>query len=594
MKSQFMKRCLVAFSLLAVLGIVVACQKEDDTSGLIEVIAEPMNGAKVLVNGSTGSWVDGDAIRINDEVATVQHRNGSAYISATSQSVNRAVYPASLYDGSLTSDAVTLSFPKIYHYRTDDSGHQLLELPMAACSQSGSQLKFYHLTGALYIKITNTSAYDLHLQSITLFSNSYQLSGSRSIDFSKFVDTCSDGNRGMLPRTGISGDDKKVTMVFDNGYLLTAGSDPVYVMLPIMPVDTDNRFSVQIKSYKEGESESYQNSRTQSESGDHSLSRNQLGYVPMDVDNTETCQVFERSGNYYLISSPFEFELMVQFVNNGSFANKYFRIDEDLDMNGITVFPMHSFGGILEGYGHTISNLTIQSVNSSENNYCALFDIYNGGTVANLTLDNLVLKHNGNIGSTEYLFLGGIYAKSAVSISISNCSVIFGAINLTGSIEGYLYFGGIIGEASSTITINNCYVTTDYFSSSTSSMLYWGGLIGRSLNKTTTTINNSSWHGSSMSIDAARRVTLGGFVGYKADGSLFVSDCNVEGSVTAEVPVNKYYYLGSVVGQYYSVGENSITGTRSFTANIKETASNYYTEISLPDYNYSLKRDNNP
>lgn len=130
-----MKKTHILATLLALLTLA-GCEKVDDgVDGMVEIFAESMSGGKVLLDGANSTWVTGDQIRLNGTTATVTRRDDRAYISSDGLAdVNRAVYPASLVGSSLTSNTVSIEFPRYYHYRTGDGGQQVLDLPMAAYS----------------------------------------------------------------------------------------------------------------------------------------------------------------------------------------------------------------------------------------------------------------------------------------------------------------------------------------------------------------------------------------------------------------------------------------------------------------------------
>ncbi len=267
--------CLLQLFAVCTILLFSCTKEESDGNGMIEIFAERMgNGSKVLLDGAHSSWVDGDSIRINSDKVVVERINDHAYIRyAAPLSINRAVYPALLASGNLSSDNVTITFPAYYHYRTDGSGHQLLDLPMAARSEDDDPMQFKHLTGALYITVTNTAAVPLTLQSVTIQSNIYQLNGTRSIDLSDL------DNIGSVFTT--DADLKTVTLVFDTGYTLSANAS-IKVMIPIMPVggNGNNIFTIKVRSTSAGQANFYLNSRKQPSGSDHALARNQLGYAP--------------------------------------------------------------------------------------------------------------------------------------------------------------------------------------------------------------------------------------------------------------------------------------------------------------------------
>lgn len=275
-----MKKTHILATLLALLTLA-GCEKVDDgVDGMVEIFAESMSGGKVLLDGANSTWVSGDQIRLNGTTATVTRRDDRAYISnAALQSTNRALYPASLEVANWGTDNPVVTLPAYYHYRTDDSGHQLLDLPMAAYSNSTTTpLQFKHLTGALYVTVKNTGATPRTLQSVTVKSNKYALNGMLRVALNT-TDLVTSTEGGESRRS--------VTLVFDEEVTLD-NNDSVRVMIPVRPVGSDNNFTIEVKSYASGQQSSYLSSKTQPSGSDHSLARNELGYAPMDIPVGET------------------------------------------------------------------------------------------------------------------------------------------------------------------------------------------------------------------------------------------------------------------------------------------------------------------
>ena len=104
-----------------------------------------------------------------------------------------------------------------------DGAQQIFDLPMATYSTGDNPLQFKHLTGALYITITNTASVPLTLQSVTVVSTKYRQSGTKSINF-KGIET-------ITATTAGGGEtNRSVTMLFDMEYTL-ANNESVRVMI---------------------------------------------------------------------------------------------------------------------------------------------------------------------------------------------------------------------------------------------------------------------------------------------------------------------------------------------------------------------------
>ncbi len=573
-------RCAYPTLLIALATLFAACQKDNDPQQWVEVTTESYSGAKVVVDGVAATWADGDRLRVNGTTATVSRIDGHAYIEATAVSttgVNRALYPASLSDAALGADAATVSLPAQYRYRTDASGHQLLEIPMAARSEGGKPMHFRHLTGALVFTISNELDRTLTLDHIIVQSNLYSLSGRRNIDFSNITATA--------PADPVQDTDRTVMLIFD-GQTLPAG-DSLSVTIPIAPVDSNNRFTVTVSGHYQGTR--YTFNRAQTGTGDGSLVRNQLGYAttPMNESSTKERPLFKYTlidGGHrakIYIKTPEEFALMAEAISNkwrcpatdsGYHAQDY-HITADIDMQGHTLTPISSFRGEeFNGNGHTISNLTI----IGSNGYCGLFTTIVKPKIKNITLRNTTLKYAGsgdieiaplicrvngatrisncNIDSVSYnitgqtanAIFGGLIAYNNAVITIDSCTVsIQPEITPT---NGSIYFGGIIGDATNNLfTVSNCSVNNNTLSITNNSALYYGGLIGR-VTYTTATIKNSQWNGNNIYLSSnSSTIYAGGMIGRIAGtGYINATLSHVTGSLSISGTAKKKYgyYLG--------------------------------------------------
>lgn len=574
-----MKRIVSFATTLLLLFFTAGCEKIDDGgSGRIEVLVEPMSGnTKVLINGATSTWVDNDSININGTpVAVVRNDNGHAYIDYPSpSSVNRAFYPSSLKVLSLSGDDVTFELPNVYHYRANGSG-QLLELPMAARSEGGNPLKFKHLTGALCIMVKNISSGNLTLQSVTLESDRYRLSGECAVDFSSV--------ESIGAQLGSTALERRVTMVFDTGYTL-ASNATLRVMLPVLPVESTNHFTISVRSYRSGQSTAYLTTQSQTSANDHSLARNYLGYAPIDVNASGSAPVLESVGGAYVVSSPLEFSIMAQAITNGWISeNSNITLLSDIDMTEIPITTIgRTYGGTFDGNNHIVKNLTINSIKNTDNDYwCALFrQINSAAIIRNITLDGLILKHNTYIEGK--LLIGGLAAEYEVDggnsvLTFSGCNLNISNIDIQ-SANGAIYFGGLLGEASSAgshVNFTNCHVSVSNANIVGQTSIWWGGLIAYTASSKTN-IASSSWLGN-VSLSANNNVWVGGLVGRKNSNEFKATNCHVEGSISVSAGgFNRY--LGALIGLYNTPGTTDITGT---TSNISFTLAG--NSVSVDNY----------
>lgn len=555
-------------ALLACMFVPAGCTKEEDhlDDGLIEIFAESMSGnAKVLLDGASSTWVNGDPIRINSDEVNVVKMDGHAYINYPEPpSVNRAVYPASLTTSALTSDVVTLNFPAYYHYRTDGGGHQILELPMAAYSTGNNPLQFKHLTGALYVTVTNSAAVPLTLQSITVSSNAYQLSGNRSIDFRAL--------ESISGRVANSVSELSVTMLFDTGHTLASG-ESVKVMIPVMPVGGvegyKNAFTIGIRAHSVDQSTFYSYNRSQSSGDDHILLRNVLGYAPASITSSdEGNPELDIDNRAYVVRTSMDFVAMMNAIARGVIHDgDSIKIVSDIDMSGITIKTVcpASYYGEINGNNHVIDNLTIESLDlGTEGIVCGLFnDIDAGFNIHDIIFDHLTLK--SQIATTNTLKMGALVSEydnqtsgGHGTIYISNCSINISSTIIEG-VNGNIIFGGIIGAINGGVakhSISNCTVNIAGQSiSAPNKTIRWGGFIGSTAtaetiidksNITTETVLNSKY------------AYIGGFIGNKSGSKLTASRSTSSGHISETVSGTKY--LGSMIG-FYSAIRNIIDTT---------------------------------
>lgn len=549
-----MKKILACMALLACMFVLAGCTKEEDhlDDGLIEIFAESMSGnAKVLLDGASSTWVNGDPIRINSDEVNVVKMDGHAYINYPDPpSVNRAVYPASLTTSALTSDVVTLNFPAYYHYRTDGGGHQILELPMAAYSTDNNPLQFKHLTGALYVTVTNSAAVPLTLQSITVSSSAYQLNGNRSIDFRAL--------ESISGKVAYSASELSVTMLFDTGHILASG-ESVKVMIPVMPVGGvegyKNAFTIGIRAHSTDQSTFYSYSRSQPSGDDHILMRNVLGYAPASITSgDEGNPELDIDDRAYVVRTSMDFVAMMNAIARGVIHdNDSIKIVSDINMSGITIKTINAplYCGKINGNNHVIDSLTIESLDMGNAGvFCGLFKNAGGEfNIHDISFNHLVLK--SQVRTSYALYMGAIIAEyeqeEGGTIYLNNCNVNIASTIIENAGDA-IYFGGLIGSigSSNSHQISNCSINISNQSISCSTTVRWGGIIGAT-GASTTTIENSRVSAVS-SLTAVRHIYAGGLIGYKVSSTLTATGCTTSGTIETSAGGNRY--IGKMIGYY--------------------------------------------
>ena len=243
----------------------------------------------------------------------------------------------------------------------------------------------------------------------------------------------------------------------------------------------------------------------------------------------------------------------LQGVTDNLSANYTFLNDIDCTGINFTTIGMHgssvsSFSGKLDGYNHTISNLTIAYTGATGNNI-GLFGVLDGAEIKNFKIIN------ASISSLYTQNVGGIAGNSSNNSSISN-------ISFSGNVSGFSSVGGIVGSADVT-NINRCSVepgssvistnTGDGFTSIT------GGLIG--ILSGVVSISNSY---SSANVTGDARI--GGLVGWallnSSGNSLSISN-SYSNSVISGVAGGFTEWLGGLIGIATSVGTYNLTNVFS-------------------------------
>ena len=545
--------------------MLAACQKEETgTMTTINIMAEDFHGGDskmgAYINASrvNFTWETGDEVRINDGVFAVTRSNSNATISARAgqpfTAPIRALSPASLYGGALTSDQVQVTLPDTYQWSTFtqrigglNTTCQKLNAPMAYYGDASNlnysndrqSIVFKNLCGALAVKITNTTGLPLDMEEIQVSSNRYKLSGNLSINFTNL--------EGLQPVSTTTLN--TVTMRFDNEDLTLQANESKVVLIPVLPVGDNNRFSIQVKyrntgySTMDNEKHCYTYKRSQP-SGSNALARSQFGYAPISAVTstgsgyTLTKAYFFTDADYFLIKDMWQLGKLGR-VGDSYLGKTKIKIIRDINITPGTIgalMPMYYITEV-DGGGHTITGAAI-GVNTD--GYAGLLRNPTDAVIKDLTLLNPQVLIYRN---TSYA--GCLIAKAEGTTTINNCHVDnpdFQNGTVSGSYTSDLAMGGLIGRSLGPLEIiGSTVINLKFSNASLSSPNYFqvnfGGMVGYATLSSSENINihgvNPYWnqvviaHENTVPLVANGEVRFGGVIGFANGGSDWDVDVDV-------------------------------------------------------------------
>jgi len=207
--------------------------------------------------------------------------------------------------------------------------------------------------------------------------------------------------------------------------------------------------------------------------------------VPQGDGTEQNPYIIENASNLLWISKQID-----DTVGKASFDGVYFKQTADIDLDGKTITPighyyyssdleMYAFGGTYDGNGYTIKNGYIALNNPDEDESFSreygygLFGVIYGGTVKNVTMDNITVVGRGVTGTVVGKTAGKSDGSSKEDFNIiENCTVTDSCKILTlpadittqsFGFESSLHsgiVGGLVGMARSA-TISGCSSSVD-------------------------------------------------------------------------------------------------------------------------------------
>lgn len=577
--------------------MLAACQKEETGKmTTINIMAEDFHGgdskmgAYISASRVNFTWETGDEVRINDGVFAVTRSNANATISAPEgqpfTAPIRALSPASLYDGALTSDQVQVTLPDTYQWSTFtqsigglNTQCQKLNAPMAFYGDASNlnysidrqRIVFKNLCGALAVKITNTTGLPLDMEEIQVSSNRYKLSGNLSINFTNL--------EGLQPVS--TSTLNSVTMRFDNEDLTLDANESKVVLIPVLPVGDNNRFKITVKyrnlQYASSPSikHCFTYDRTQPNSGNNALARSQFGYAPIDATRTTTTgnnanpkvsssYFFQDPDGYNRIKDKYQLHFLTTLGDDEVTlypSQAKIRIVRDIDMD-VDMKPLYGVTDV-DGGGHTISNAYFTTNSFGR---VGLLDNPTDATIRDLTLESPKI----NVSALSHTqFAGFLIAKAEGTTTIDNCHVdnpnVYNAA-VSGTYNNDLSIGGLIGRSNGSLNIVGSTVIKLRFSQASSSspnylQVNCGGMVGYATLSSSEDIQirggNPYWnqvviaHENTVPLVANGEVRFGGVIGSANGGSS-----------------NWHVFVHVCVGRYNSVNDRTPFVVKSMTSDV--------------------------
>lgn len=211
------------------------------------------------------------------------------------------------------------------------------------------------------------------------------------------------------------------------------------------------------------------------------------------------------------------------------FAGVYFKLTDDIDLDGIAWNPIGSmtgdhgsFKGVFDGDGHTISNL---NVNEAGNGLGLFARTAGNAVIKNLTLNNVHVESTNNSN-----YVGGLVGNAYASTQIND-------VHVTGNvyISGRGYIGGIAGHG---------YVVMDNVS----------------------VVATGDGQGNSTGLITSTFWCAGGILGYGGEGTTDIANAHVEGVTVTSAAGG----LGAIVGMAEdNNGTQPISGSNLSAKNVE-------------------------
>lgn len=549
--------------------LLAGCQKEKAIEGMLQIDAEVLkSNSKAVVDGLNSSWQAGDEIRFGNGLTKTVVVDGDRFY-VDSEGITSGL--AAVCPASAVKDGV-VTLPATYQYRTDASGHQVVDMPMAAYYDGASSLFFKHLTGGLFFNVSNNTGATVMLDRITVENAVYYMNGA-TLPLSSINAAFLDGDR-CFTTSGDDAERKRVSLLFNDGLELASGASR-QLLVPVPAFATDAAFTVTVYAHN-GDVSCFHFNQTQGDGHVGHIAASQAGFANIALGNNENAQPFEGNGTYalpYLIYTKEDYKRMVDSVNGeraATYRAKYYDIAADIDMGGGTVDGLRDFAGVIDGKGHTISNVCFGN-SSGTGDLGMVSKTYTDAmdTIRNLSLDYVSFSGTGtNVGA----FVGNGYVNRPYLV-LTNCHlghITFPVLNTSAAVGGLVGYIHNYNNSGRTVlyqcSIEQPLTLTSEQTSSCTGNLQFGGLVGNpAISVLPFTVTNCEVNADISVYAPMARTNVGCVVGLDGSTSTY-TNVTIKTGTTVTVTGKDNISIGALAGigsgnlsTYNNISAQSIT-----------------------------------
>lgn len=528
-----MKR-YTGFGILALMFVVVAtmvlgaCHEEEDKD-VFTVYIDGYNGGKDYMGGLDIFWNEGDRVRINNNIYSVnidESDHNKATINAegvtTYGGAYYAAYPADMSSIGLDG-TITFDMPAEEIYTTDAGGRQRVQNIMAATTDD-HQLTFAPLGALLHFSVAS-SASGARLCSVEVESDKAACGTMTA--------THSGEGWNFTPPSPALPTNMKRTLRFSTPEAVGAATKDFYLV--VAPMTAVTSFTLRfVFENAAGDVKVFEKTKSGTT---FNIAKGSIYRFETTFDGTNISVAGESvsaatmdgtASHPYLVCSQRSWErTMSSYATN---AAKYIALANDIQV----ATTVAEFKAKLDGCGHTIT-LTTANI--------PLFNKINGATVSNLTLATTSPVTVTSLVCYDNSF--GLLAckASGTGCEVSNCTNTADITFNVGDLSNR-YVGGLVGNAS------GCSFTSNHNTGTIiSDATFIGGIAG---NATNTPVNANNTNSGDIifrtETSISHEIYIGGVAGYQT-GSINVTDCRNEGTILIDGITSTKVNCGGLVGE---------------------------------------------
>lgn len=518
---------MMALMFVVVATMVLGACREEEDKDVFTVYIDGYNGGKDYMGGLDIFWNEGDRVRINNNIYSVninESDHNKATINAegvtTYGGAYYAAYPADMSSIGLDG-TITFDMPAEEIYATDAGGRQKVQNIMAATTDD-HQLTFAPLGALLHFSVAS-SASGARLCSVEVESDKAACGTMTA--------THSDEGWNFTPPSPALPTNMKRTLRFSTPEAVGAAAKDFYLV--VAPMTDVTSFTLRfVFENAAGDVKVFE--RTKSGTT-FNIAKGSIYRFVTSFDGTninvagESVSAATMDGTAshpYLVCSQRSWERTMS--SNATNAAKYISLANDIQV----ATTVAEFKAKLDGCGHTIT-LTTANI--------PLFNKINGATVSNLTLATA----SPVTSPVCYNNWFGVLGCQAVGTGceVSNCTNTADITFNVGDLSNR-YVGGLVGNASGCSFISN-HNTGTIISDAT----YIGGIAG---NATNTPVNANNTNSGDIifrtETSISHEIYIGGVAGYQT-GSINVTDCRNEGTILIDGITSTKVNCGGLVGE---------------------------------------------